>query len=562
MAAPQLGRTQLEEKDRDDLAQIASALGLKGVAKASKAVLIEKILEETMSPEPQESAPRASAPKASSRENAAAPLGAGGEPLSEWEVELAEHEGTPIAPDARVEGESRGRHDRNDRGDRNDRNDRGDRNFRDRNDRGDRNDRNFNDGGGRNRRRRGRRRSGGRDDGPQGDDRYEFEQVESNEPVSNEPVKVEGYLDLRDEGYGFLRIGGYLPTRNDAYVSVRFTRQFGLRKGDHITGLSRPAGRNEKNPALLEVYTVNGGDPEKARNRKKFEDLTPLFPDEKLGLSTSGDPLNMTARIIDLISPIGKGQRGIIVSPPKAGKTTVMKTIATSIEKNHPEVKLIVLLIDERPEEVTDMRRTVKGEVIASTFDRPSDEHTAVAELAIEKAKRMVEAGEDVVIILDGITRLSRAYNLAAPATGRIMSGGIDAGALYPPKKFFGAARNIEEGGSLTILATALVETNSRMDEAIFEEFKGTGNMELRLDRRLAERRIYPAIDVDASSTRHEELLFDRKQLQMVWKLRRVLSGLAADGNAAPGLELLIDRLKSFKTNDEFLSEIAKQPTA
>ena len=307
---------------------------------------------------------------------------------------------------------------------------------------------------------------------------------------------------------------------------------------------------------------MNGGDPEKARNRKKFEELTPLFPDEKLGLSTSGDPLNMTARIIDLISPIGKGQRGIIVSPPKAGKTTVMKTIATSIEKNHPEVKLIVLLIDERPEEVTDMRRTVMGEVIASTFDRPSDEHTAVAELAIEKAKRMVEAGEDVVVILDGITRLSRAYNLAAPATGRIMSGGIDAGALYPPKKFFGAARNIEEGGSLTILATALVETNSRMDEAIFEEFKGTGNMELRLDRRLAERRIYPAIDVDASSTRHEELLFDRKQLQMVWKLRRVLSGLAADGNAAPGLELLIDRLKSFKTNDEFLSEIAKQPTA
>ena len=570
MAAPQLGRAQLEEKDREDLAQIASALGLRGVAKADKSTLIEKILEETMAPEPKdkESTPRASAPKVSSREKASAPLGADGEPLSEWEIELAEHEGTPIAPDARVEGESRReRNDsRGDRGDsrgdsRGDRGDsRGDRPYRDRNfgDSG----RNFNDGGGRNRRRRGRRRGGGRDEGPQGDDRFEIDQVESNEPVSNEPVKVEGYLDLRDEGYGFLRLGGYLPTRNDAYVSVRFTRQFGLRKGDHITGLSRPAGRNEKNPALLEVYTVNGGDPEKARNRKKFEELTPLFPDEKLGLSTSGDPLNMTARIIDLISPIGKGQRGIIVSPPKAGKTTVMKTIATSIEKNHPEVKLIVLLIDERPEEVTDMRRTVKGEVIASTFDRPSDEHTTVAELAIEKAKRMVEAGEDVVVILDGITRLSRAYNLAAPATGRIMSGGIDAGALYPPKKFFGAARNIEEGGSLTILATALVETNSRMDEAIFEEFKGTGNMELRLDRRLAERRIYPAIDVDASSTRHEELLFDRKQLQMVWKLRRVLSGLAADGNAAPGLELLIDRLKSFKTNDEFLSEIAKQPTA
>ncbi len=269
----------------------------------------------------------------------------------------------------------------------------------------------------------------------------------------------------------------------------------------------------------------------------------------------------MTARIIDLVSPIGKGQRGIIVSPPKAGKTTIMKTIAKSIEQNNPEVKLIVLLIDERPEEVTDMRRHVqRGEVIASTFDRPSDEHTHVAELAIEKAKRLVEQGEDVVVILDGITRLSRAYNLAAPASGRILSGGIDAGALYPPKKFFGAARNIEEGGSLTILATALVETNSRMDEAIFEEFKGTGNMELRLDRRLAERRIYPAIDVDASSTRHEELLFDRKQLQMVWKLRRVLSGLAADGNAAPGLELLIDRLKTFRTNAEFLNEIAKQP--
>ena len=288
--------------------------------------------------------------------------------------------------------------------------------------------------------------------------------------------------------------------------------------------------------------------------------MTALFPDEKLRLENEDDPTDMTSRIIDLICPIGKGQRGLIVSPPKAGKTTVMKTIATSIERNNPEVRLIVLLIDERPEEVTDMQRHVRGEVIASTFDRPSDQHTQVAEMAIEKAKRMVEYGEDVVIILDGITRLSRAYNLAAPASGRILSGGIDAGALYPPKRFFGAARNIEEGGSLTILATALVETNSRMDEAVFEEFKGTGNMELRLDRKLSERRVYPAIDVDASSTRHEELLFDRKQLQMVWKLRRVLSGLAADGSAAPGLELLVDRLKTFRTNDEFLTEIAKQP--
>jgi transcription termination factor Rho len=417
------------------------------------------------------------------------------------------------------------------------------------------------EGENRNRRRRRRRKGKGArgDEGPQGEDQDLV--VEGEAPPANEPVPAAGYLDMRDEGYGFLRIAGYLPNRDDSYVPVRLARQHGLRKGDHISGVSRPAQRNEKNPALLEVHTVNGMSPEAAKKRPRFEDLTALFPDEKLRLEDSSDPANMTARIIDLISPIGKGQRGIIVSPPKAGKTFVVKTIAHSIERNNPEVKLIVLLIDERPEEVTDMRRNVQGEVISSTFDRPSDEHTHVAELAIEKAKRMVEQGDDVVVILDGITRLSRAYNLAAPASGRILSGGIDAGALYPPKKFFGAARNVEEGGSLTILATALVDTNSRMDEAIFEEFKGTGNMELRLDRKLAERRIYPAIDVDASSTRHEELLFDRKQLQQVWKLRRVLSGLAADGNAAPGLELLIDRLKTFRNNDDFLAEIGKQAT-
>src|SRR5690606_26733087 len=303
------------------------------------------------------------------------------------------------------------------------------------------------------------------------------------------------------------------------------------------------------------IDKVNGLDPEQARNRRRFEDLTPLFPDERLALETDDDPGNMTARIVDLIAPIGKGQRGLIVSPPKAGKTAIVKQIARSIETNNPEVKLMVLLVDERPEEVTDMRRWLRNpesEVIASTFDRPAEEHIQVAELTIERAKRMVEDGRDVCIILDGITRLARAYNLGAPQTGRIMSGGIDTGALYPPKKFFGAARNVEEGGSLTILATALVETGSRMDEVIFEEFKGTGNMELRLDRRLAERRIFPAIDVDASSTRHEELLFERKQLQQVWKLRRVLSGLRSDGDggAAAGLELLIDRLKTFKSND------------
>ncbi|HZQ27185.1 MAG TPA: transcription termination factor Rho [Acidimicrobiales bacterium] len=411
----------------------------------------------------------------------------------------------------------------------------------------------------RNRRRRGR----DRDRGPGGGGAIERDLQGSGQEQAyqGEPVPVSGLLDLRDEGFGFLRTNGYLAGPKDVYVSISQVRRFALRKGDYVEGASRPAGSNEKYPALLRIDTVSGMTPDEARLRPRFEDLTPLFPDQKLALETPGDPSNMTARIVDLISPIGRGQRGLIVSPPKAGKTTVMKQIAHSIEANNPEVHLMVLLVDERPEEVTDMRRSVKGEVVASTFDRPSDEHTSVAELTIERAKRMVEMGTDVVIILDGITRLARAYNLAAPATGRIMSGGIDTGALYPPKKFFGAARNVEEGGSLTILATALVETGSRMDEVIFEEFKGTGNMELRLDRRLSEKRIYPAIDVNASSTRHEELLFERGQLQQVWKLRRVLNALAADGNAAPGLELLIDKIKTTKSNDEFLAEIAKGAT-
>ena len=580
MASGALEQSALEAKDRDQLLAIAKALGVKSAGRAKKEEIIGMILEQTApsTPAPSAPAPVANSKSASttssvSRKTDAPALGADGQPLSEWEIELAEHEGTPIAPDARrrteqTESRSDNREFRDNRGPREQREPREPRN----DNRDNRNNppRNYNDqdAGNRNRNRNRRRRTPGgfrntRDDGPQGADRYESNEMqESNEPINNDPIEISGYLDLRDEGYGFLRVNGYLASQGDAYVSVRLTRQFNLRKGDHVTGMSRPAGRNEKNPGMLDIRTINGIDVEKMKPRPKFEDLTPLFPDEKLELSSASDPTNMTARIIDLISPIGKGQRGIIVSPPKAGKTTVMKTIATSIEKNYPEVKLIVLLIDERPEEVTDMRRTVKGEVVSSTFDRPSEEHTHVAELVIEKAKRMVEMGQDVVIILDGITRLSRAYNLAAPTTGRVMSGGIDAGALYPPKKFFGAARNIEEGGSLTILATALVETNSRMDDAIFEEFKGTGNMELRLDRKLAERRIYPAIDVDASSTRHEELLFNRQQLQMVWKLRRVLSGLAAEGSAAPGLELLIDRLKTFKNNDEFLAEIAKQPTS
>jgi transcription termination factor Rho len=403
-------------------------------------------------------------------------------------------------------------------------------------------------GGRRSRRRRGRGQDRGEPHGG-GEQHYQ-----------GELVPVRGLLDLRDEGYGFLRAEGYLPSQRDVYVSMSQARRFALRKGDWVEGACRPASNSEKFPALVRIDSVSGLSPEEARNRPRFEDLTPLFPDTRLRLETPGSPDNLTARIIDLLAPIGKGQRGLIVSPPKAGKTTIMKQIAHSIEANNPEVHLMVLLVDERPEEVTDMRRSVKGEVIASTFDRPADEHTQVAELVIERAKRLVELGKDVVIILDGITRLARAYNLAQPATGRIMSGGVDSGALYPPKKFFGAARNIEEGGSLTILATALVETGSKMDEVIFEEFKGTGNMELRLDRRLAERRLYPAIDVNASSTRHEELLFERGQLQQVWKLRRVLNALAAEGNAAAGLDLLLDKIKTTRSNDEFLAEIAKGP--
>jgi transcription termination factor Rho len=403
----------------------------------------------------------------------------------------------------------------------------------------------------RNRRRR-RRGRGGQDNEPR-----------QQEPVG-EPVPVQGLLELRDEGYGFLRTRAYLASPADVYVSASQVRRFGLRKGDFVEGFSRPQASNEKYPALLRVDSINGMTPDDARGRPRFEDLTPLFPDQNLRLELTDDPGQVTGRIIDLISPIGKGQRGLIVSPPKAGKTTILKQIVYSIERNNPEVHLMVALVDERPEEVTDMKRHVlRGEVVASTFDRPSDEHTQVAELTIERAKRLVEMGKDVVIVLDGITRLARAYNLAAPASGRILSGGVDSTALYPPKRFFGAARNIEEGGSLTIIATALVDTGSRMDEVIFEEFKGTGNMELRLDRKIAERRIYPAIDVEASSTRHEELLFERDELNQVWKLRRVLNALDSDGGGSSGrgLDLLLEKLKTTNSNAEFLAEVAKAPS-
>ncbi len=599
MTAQALEQSVLESKDKEQLIAIAKALGLKPSTRNKKSDIIGQIIDltgganGTSAPAVAPAAVAEHAPVARTQRQAPAtpPPALDEEPKADWELAVGSDnsadttgstESTAASEPSEV-GESGAQRpsDRsnNEQPRRND-GDRGPRNNNPTSQAGNREGANRNQGGyqnnnpnsqgggvdddgtGRNSRRRRRRKGRGGQDGPQGEDRDLLiaDDEATAGPISNEPIEVDGYVDMRDEGYGFLRLNNYLSTKSDPYIPVKLARQYGIRKGDNVVAMFRPAQRNEKNPPVHEILTINGRPPDAARNRRRFEDLTALFPDSRLRMADPSDPTNMTARIIDLICPIGKGQRGIIVSPPKAGKTTVMKTIATAIEKNHPEVKLMVLLIDERPEEVTDMRRTVRGEVISSTFDRPSEQHTQIAEMAIEKAKRMVEYGEDVVVILDGITRLSRAYNLAAPSSGKILSGGSDAGALYPPKRFFGAARNVEEGGSLTILATALVETNSRMDEAVFEEFKGTGNMELRLDRRLAERRIYPAIDVDASSTRHEELLFDRTQLQMVWKLRRVLSGLAADGNAAPGLELLVDRLRTFRTNEEFLTEIAKQP--
>ena len=410
------------------------------------------------------------------------------------------------------------------------------------NDRGNRNDRND--------RSRGRDRNrdrNSRDRAPR----------EEREPVLSEDdvlVPVSGLLDILDS-YGFIRTSGYLPGPNDVYVTLQQVRRNGLRKGDVVTGQVRQAHegeRKEKFNALITLETVNGMSPDEARNRVEFGKLTPLYPQERLRLET--EPNVLTTRVIDLIAPIGKGQRGLIVSPPKAGKTMVLQAIANAITTNNPECHLMVVLVDERPEEVTDMQRSVKGEVIASTFDRPADDHTTIAELAIERAKRLVELGHDVVVLLDSITRLGRAYNISAPASGRILSGGVDSAALYPPKKFFGAARNIEDGGSLTILATALVDTGSRMDEVIFEEFKGTGNMELILDRRLADKRIFPAVNVVASGTRKEEILMGSEELNIVWKLRRVLHALEPQA----ALELLLEKMKGTKSNVEFLMQIQK----
>ncbi|MDT0455246.1 transcription termination factor Rho [Streptomyces sp. DSM 41527] len=516
---------------------------------------------------------------------AGSPEGASGDVKTETRVETK----TEVKADAKADtatapqesgegrtgkgGERQDRGDRQDRGQKGDRGDRGQRQ-RDRGDRGRKGD--AGDGGGqggqggqrqRDRRtdddddfeggRRGRRgryrdrrgRRGGRED---------F----GNEPQVSEDdvlIPVAGILDILDN-YAFIRTSGYLPGPNDVYVSLAQVRKNGLRKGDHVTGAVRQpkdGERREKFNALVRLDTVNSVAPEQGRGRPEFGKLTPLYPQERLRLE--GESGGLTTRIIDLVTPIGKGQRGLIVAPPKTGKTMIMQAVANSITRNNPECHLMVVLVDERPEEVTDMQRSVKGEVISSTFDRPAEDHTTVAELAIERAKRLVELGHDVVVLLDSITRLGRAYNLAAPASGRILSGGVDSTALYPPKRFFGAARNIEDGGSLTILATALVETGSRMDEVIFEEFKGTGNLELKLDRKLSDKRIFPAVDVDASSTRKEEILMGSDELAVVWKLRRVLHAL----DQQQAIELLLDKMKQTKSNAEFLLQIQKTtPTA
>jgi len=551
----------------------APAAEKKAAASAEKAVAQQQIEI------PGQPASEDAAPAERRRRRATAEAGSPETVAAEAKSEPKAETPAPQAQGEAADGDGRqGRRDRRDRGDR-------DRGGRDRDRRGNKGDEQQGGQGGGQRQDRQDRQQGGarqdrqdrqqRDNGPQDDDDFEGgrrgrrgryrdrrgrrgrDEMGGAEPQLNEDdvlIPVAGILDILDN-YAFIRTSGYLPGPNDVYVSLAQVRKNGLRKGDHVTGAVRQpkeGERREKFNALVRLDSVNGMAPEHGRGRPEFNKLTPLYPQDRLRLET--DPGVLTTRIIDLVAPIGKGQRGLIVAPPKTGKTMIMQAIANAITHNNPECHLMVVLVDERPEEVTDMQRSVKGEVISSTFDRPAEDHTTVAELAIERAKRLVELGHDVVVLLDSITRLGRAYNLAAPASGRILSGGVDSTALYPPKRFFGAARNIEDGGSLTILATALVDTGSRMDEVIFEEFKGTGNAELKLDRKLADKRIFPAVDVDASGTRKEEILLGSDELAIVWKLRRVLHAL----DQQQAIELLLDKMKQTKSNAEFLLQIQK----
>jgi transcription termination factor Rho len=554
-----MDRTALGAKALSELREIASTLELRGYQRMKKADLVDLIAT-------------AGGNGGGARGGA---VRVGGEPAAPTLTRAS----APARDDERAEGEDRdGGSDGDDRGERRDRGDRGDRAPAPGGSQGQPQGQapggQPGHGGGRDdqpmsrsrakreRRRKNRDRQGGGQGGQGGYQGQQGGQPQGGyqghgEPVGDLGVR-EGILDLLPEGYGFLRTGGYLATAQDVYVPQSLVRRHDLRRGDRISGHARRNKPNDRFPAMTRVETIEGEPvPEQPRQRPHFRDLTPLFPDERLRLELA-EHAPIAMRLVDMMAPIGKGQRGLIVSPPKAGKTTVLKQLANSIERNNPEVHLMVVLVDERPEEVTDFKRSAGGEVISSTFDRPAEDHTQVAELAIERAKRLVEEGRDVVILLDSITRLGRAYNLAAPASGRILSGGIDSAALYPPKRFFGAARNIEEGGSLTVIATALIDTGSKMDEVIFEEFKGTGNMELRLDRRMEQKRIFPAIDIQASGTRREELLLPKDELDTIWKLRRLLASM--DSEAA--LQQLIERLRATRSNEQFIQLIAKSNLA
>ncbi|MDP9119503.1 MAG: transcription termination factor Rho [Actinomycetota bacterium] len=554
-----MDRSTLEGKLLPELQQIAQTMGIEGTQRLRKAGLIDAIVEASSNGE---RPGNGEATPSSSHETTVA-TGAVTTAASPPESDM-EEAATEVTTDAQTEerrpSDDRHANDRtsDDRTSDDRRPDLADRRPEDRQggpgdsrpqDRGDRG------GGDRNDPRNRRRRPTREERRQQREERREREEQERVEALKTAPSAA-GILDLLPDGYGFMRTSGYLPGPDDIYVSMSQVRKHQLRKGDVVTGKVRQPKDSEKYWALLEVEKVNDVGVDDVNERRNFDKLTPLFPDERFRLESG--PTAVTERIIDMIAPIGKGQRGMVVSPPKAGKTTVLKQIANGIINSSPDTHVIVLLVDERPEEVTDWQRTVEAaEVVYSTFDKPTDQHIQVTELVLERARRLAESGRDVAVILDSITRLARAYNLAAPSSGKILSGGIDSGALYPPRRFFGAARNIEEGGSLTIIASALVETGSRMDDGIFEEFKGTGNMELRLDRSLSEKRLFPAINVDASGTRKEELLMPAEELALVIKLRRVLHAL--DVGAA--LELLVDKVRATKSNEQFLKEIAKAPS-
>jgi transcription termination factor Rho len=542
MAGEALEQSMLDGKDKDQLLAIAQALGIKANARLSKATIIDKILESTGVA----AASAGGSDGATTGESTGEPAAAAAAPAAEPDA--------PVEDDAPTAAPTADGGDDDSDGDGDDDDDGDDDSDGDASEGGD----GEQEGEGSSRRRRRRRRKN-RGDAANGD------RVEPGrdrpEPTADasgqEPVEVAGYLDLRDEGYGFLRLSGYLASRDDSYVPVKLARQYGLRKGDHVTGLSRPPGRNEKNPAMLEVHTVNGVDPDEARNRPRFDDLTAVFPTERLVLDDPTDPANVAARAIDLLAPVGKGQRAIVSSAPKVGRSTVLTAIASAIEHNHPDVTLIVLLVDERPEDVTAVRNALQCEVVSSTFDRPSDEHTHLAEMVVERAKRLVESGDDVVLVLDGITRLGRAYNLSVQPSGRTLASGIDAYALLPLKRLFGAGRATAEAGSLTIVTTAQVESNSRIDEAIFDEVRSASSMEVRLDRLLAERRLYPAVDAAATSSQHEELLFTPAELGQVRALRRAMADASAQGGAHLGLELLLSRIAATPDNAALLAAIA-----